>query len=201
MIMASTKYIAALVLGVFICSANAALVERLDGLAFYDDVTDLTWAQDAYATSGAYYDVKGYVYSSTIGGIGGWRLASVDVDGDDVIQRCSATVSTCFDNEFSYLYFGNGISVEDPGVFSDVRTVYWTDDRWYGGSNHAYSYHMSLTSHGHSMAYLYNAYYGWAVHDGDVADLPPVPSVPIPATFWLFGSALGLLGWIRRERR
>jgi hypothetical protein len=25
--------------------------------------------------------------------------------------------------------------------------------------------------------------------------------VPIPATVWLFGSALGLLGWVRRRKR
>jgi hypothetical protein len=30
--------------------------------------------------------------------------------------------------------------------------------------------------------------------------LPPA-IVPIPATFWLFGSALGLLGWVRRRKR
>jgi hypothetical protein len=29
---------------------------------------------------------------------------------------------------------------------------------------------------------------------------PVVPSVPIPATVWLFGSALGILGWMRRNK-
>lgn len=33
----------------------------------------------------------------------------------------------------------------------------------------------------------------WAVHDGDVG------VIPIPAAAWLFGSALGLLGWMRRR--
>ena len=28
----------------------------------------------------------------------------------------------------------------------------------------------------------------------------PIPPVPIPATVWLFGSGLGLLGWIGRKR-
>jgi hypothetical protein len=34
----------------------------------------------------------------------------------------------------------------------------------------------------------------WAVHDGNVG------VIPIPAAAWLFGSALGLLGWIRRKK-
>jgi hypothetical protein len=35
--------------------------------------------------------------------------------------------------------------------------------------------------------------FAWAVRDGDVA------VVPIPAAAWLLGSALGLLGWMRRR--
>jgi hypothetical protein len=32
-----------------------------------------------------------------------------------------------------------------------------------------------------------------------LTDLPPPSIVPVPTAFWLFGSALGLLGWIRRK--
>ena len=35
----------------------------------------------------------------------------------------------------------------------------------------------------------------WAVHDGN----PGGAVIPIPATVWLFGSALEMLGWIRRK--
>ena len=37
--------------------------------------------------------------------------------------------------------------------------------------------------------------YAWAVRDGDVG------AVPVPAAVWLFGSALGLMGAIRRETK
>ena len=34
----------------------------------------------------------------------------------------------------------------------------------------------------------------WAVHDGDIAAV-----IPVPAAVWLFASGLGLLGWLRRR--
>ena len=34
----------------------------------------------------------------------------------------------------------------------------------------------------------------WAVHDGDIAAV-----IPVPAAVWLFASGLGLLGWMRRR--
>jgi hypothetical protein len=37
--------------------------------------------------------------------------------------------------------------------------------------------------------------FAWAVRDGDVG-----PAVPVPPAVWLFGSALGLLGWLRRKK-
>ena len=37
-------------------SANAALIERLGGLAYYDTEADLTWLADANAGAGSAFD-------------------------------------------------------------------------------------------------------------------------------------------------
>jgi hypothetical protein len=45
---------------------------------------------------------------------------------------------------------------------------------------------------------------GFIYHDFSVAPLmtvsDPLPEIPVPAAVWLFGSALGLLGWMRRKK-
>jgi hypothetical protein len=46
-----------------------------------------------------------------------------------------------------------------------------------------------------------NTSYAGFLEDYPDIDDAPVPTIPIPATFWLFGSALGLLGWMRRRKR
>jgi hypothetical protein len=35
--------------------------------------------------------------------------------------------------------------------------------------------------------------------DGECSDWIAPPVIPVPASVWLFGSALGLLGWMRRK--
>jgi hypothetical protein len=42
--------------------------------------------------------------------------------------------------------------------------------------------------------------YVWTLPSADTVTLDIVSTVPIPAAVWLFGSALGLLGWMRRKK-
>lgn len=76
--------------------ANAALVSRLGGLAYYDDVANLTWLADANAAVGSAYDTwapgtgrmswanaNAWAASLNVAGVTGWRLPdTVDVGND-----------------------------------------------------------------------------------------------------------------------
>ena len=76
--------------------ANAALVSRLGGLAYYDDVANLTWLADANAAAGSAYDTwapgsgrmtwanaNAWAASLNVAGVTGWRLPdTVDVGND-----------------------------------------------------------------------------------------------------------------------
>jgi hypothetical protein len=182
-------------------SAQAALIDRGGGF-IYDDVLDITWTQNAningqdnwdnqiaWADSLSIYDsVRNVTWDD-------WRLASVDVNGDDTIIYCknvlnqiSATELACRDNELGYMDVYNAGSL---GEFTNIQyDWYWSDTEWAPNTNGAWA---SLFSRGLPDYRDKSAeYYAWAVRDGDV--------VPIPASVWLFGSALTGLGWIRRKQ-
>lgn len=73
-------------------SANAALIERLGGLAYYDDVADLTWLADANYAQTSGYDANGrmtwadanaWAAGLEVAGVTGWRLPdTIDVGND-----------------------------------------------------------------------------------------------------------------------
>lgn len=70
--------------------ANAALISRLGGLAYYDDVADLTWLADANAGAGSIYDdlqiLPHGTFGTTTDGLMSWAsanawAASLNVEG------------------------------------------------------------------------------------------------------------------------
>lgn len=182
------------------CSANAALVERLGGLAYYDTEADLTWLADAnYAMTSGYdadgrmnwADANAWAASLDIDGVAGadgWRLAISDVS-------CSS--HNCTGSEMGNLFYnvlGNSAgSLTNTGPFSNVGSLYWsateyapiTDNAWYFDM---YSGYQAIRWKGDTV-------YAWAVQSGDVG------AVPVPAAVWLFGSGLiGLIGLARRKK-
>ena len=186
-------------------SVNAALIERLGGLAYYDDVADLTWLADANAagTKMTWSDANAWAAGYSVGGVDGWRLAdTLQPDASCSIQ--SGTVSygyNCTGSEMGSLFYGalgnTSGSLTNTGDFTNVQSGgYWsaseyapdTSIAWYFGKGDGLQYINYKT---------YN-YYAWAVQSGDVS---AASVVPIPAAVWLFGSGLlGLVGMARRKK-
>lgn len=65
-------------------TAQSALLERLGGLAYYDDVTNLTWLADANAagTQMNWVDANSWAADLNVVGVTGWRLPDTNpIDG------------------------------------------------------------------------------------------------------------------------
>ena len=196
----STKLCASILVLGMVSTAVAAVVapleSRLGGLAFYDPNLNITWAANANINGPATLEANGDP-GLIIGGIGGWRLPRVDVNGDNNIVDCSGGgVAGCTDNEMGFLYWEEGITFFSPGVFSNIQNCcYWAEEHNpfnLGGLIFDFgSGSLGRAGGGDLMNQ-------WFVHSGDVIDIP----VSQPGSIALMGLGLvGLLGLGRRQRR
>lgn len=115
----------------------------------------------------------GSLYYSTLGNAGA--------------ESSSGSQNSCGVNSAPYWCLTN------TGPFSNLSgDGYWSGEENVAYSSTAWSFDFGggLQSAEHKSV---NIQHAWAVLDGDIA------AVPIPATVWLFGSALGLMGWMRRK--
>ncbi len=190
-------------------TAHAALVGVLpatvggtDYQAYYDDQLDISWTANASINGRDNWDNQlAWAANLDIDGVTGWRLPSMDVNGDDFIVSCSTDQATCKDNEYGHLFnygagavFGSGISGSSPGPFSSVQTSsYWSSSELISNSSQAWLHNFFIFGQG-TFAKSGDEF-AWAVHSGNVS------AVPVPAAAWLFGSGLmGLLGLARRKK-
>ena len=202
--MTKFKYITAIFLLYFASSANAALIERLGGLAYYDDVADITWLTDANAGQGSGYDVNGdgrmvwdqaiaWVENLNVVGVTGWRLPESDT--------CKGY--NCTGSEMGNLFYnvlGNvsadnaGPGLRNRGPFMNIGpSLFWTGTEYALDTDSVWYFYMDTGSQSTiSKAFEYHT---WAVHSGDVA------LIPIPASLWLFGSGLIALAGLSRRKQ
>ena len=171
--------------------ADAALVSRLGGQAYYDTALGITWTADANINGLMNWaDANAWVGSLTVGGVGGWRLPSVDVDGNGTVVDCStASELACRDNELGYMFFQNGVNVSNPAPFSNLMPEFYWSGTVSSPANpfRAWVFEFStgfLLADGQPT----DLDRAWAVYDGDIG------AVPLPAPLVLFAS--GLLGLI-----
>ena len=211
-----------------VVSADAALLSRMGGAAYYDDVLDITWLADANYAQTSGYDVDGMMSwdeaQAWVGslntndylGSSSWRLPGLidnDSNGCDYSYDgtdCGYNVDTS-GSELAHLFYETldnlgwadtsgsaqtGWGLIETADFANIQAgYYWPGTEYATNVNLAWVFNMEygFQDFGNKL----NTFYALAVADGDFGATANV-AVPVPASIWLFGSALGFLGWMRR---
>jgi hypothetical protein len=101
------------------------------------------------------------------------------------------TEAQCRDSEYGYLFEQYGITGATPGLFTNVQiSNYWSSTEYVQAPD---GEAWRIAPNFPFPDFKFQRFSAWAVRSGDVA------AVPLPAAAWLFGTALGLLGWPRRK--
>jgi hypothetical protein len=207
--------LSAAVLSFITVPSHAALISVLGGQAYYDDVADLTWLQDANAagTAMSLADSKAWAAGLNIDGVTGWRLPDTPQPDSSCSQQGGGgswgASFDCTGSEMGDLFYNvlggtAGQSIQDSNngnlaLFGNVQLAfYWsgTDGSILGSPDGAWIFDFNEGFQGccGNNGQSPNVY-AWAVHAGNVGE------VPVPAAVWLFGSGLlGLIGVARRKK-
>ena len=192
------RIILMLVLSFLSVGANAALIDRGEGF-IYDDVLDVTWAQnaningvDTWANQMAW--AAGYSQTHTVyGTFDDWRLpttlqpdASCDVQSGGVSSGLDCTGS-----EMGHLFNVDGIS--SFGTHNLYAINYYWSGTVYAPAPSAAWFDGILTDGWQGYAAQTQSLYALAVRDGDIAPIPE------PSAAVLLG--LGLSGLAASGRR
>lgn len=205
-------------------SLQAALIERLDGLAYYDDVADLTWLSDANYSATQYINSEGMIgdadgrmtwndanawaASLNIGGVTGWRLPDTiqpDATCDNQFEGVISSGFNCSGSEMGNMHYNVlGGSVNNGGVITLTPNA-----NYFLFSNIQRFDYWSETEFidRNDIAWIFNFVglqqgtsknsdrYAWAVQSGDIG------AVPLPPAVLLFGSGfITLIGLAKRKK-
>ncbi len=212
------KVIAGIILLFVFASAGAELLGRLpataggtDYQAYYDTQADLTWLADTNAsrTNMSWSDANIWAENLNISGAGSWRLP-VTAQPDPNCTRqdfLGSRGSNCILSEMGNLrdnVLGGQIGLSltpthnaNYDLFINVKPVgyYWTATTVSLDPDFAWAYSIDSGDQSFGQKTNTTSLWAWAVHDGDVSGV-----VPVPAAVWLFGSGLiGLAGIARRK--
>jgi hypothetical protein len=178
-------------------NVQAALINRGGGM-IYDQGYDLTWLQDANMAGAMNWDqATDWANELDFAGYTDWRLPIV-------IETAGFLPA---DSEVGHLFNEMGASAgtelayshnEAFNLFENIMMGrYWTATE--GAPEDSNVNAWAFTTTGLQSYYPKNNdnHYAWAVRDGDVVST--IPTVPVPASIWLFGSAL--VTFLAVERR
>lgn len=205
---------------VFAGATQAALLERVGGLAYYDTDLDISWLADANLAASLDFGVAGIAADGAMArltadqwigamnaagylGISDWRLPTVlQPDADCSHQYLGNSYGfTCVGSELGHLFYlelggqaGHSIGAvhnDSYELFSNVQESYYWSSFYTVNPSHAWAFNF-----GNGELDLHGKtanYYAWAVVDGDIGE------IPVPAAAWLLGSALVALRLVRRK--
>ena len=207
-------------------NTNAALVERLGGLAYYDTETDLTWLADAnYAMTSGYStygdmnwsDANTWATGLEVSGITGWRLpGTVDVGNDgatysNIYQGVDFGYNITSHSELSNMFYnvlGNTAYYDTNGNGPQTNFGLVNTGPFSNIQSGQYWSSTELAGYEEFSAWYFFMHAGNQYHDTKSYNFfawavhdGDVSAVPVPAAVWLFASGLiGLIGFAKRKK-
>lgn len=215
-----TMLATALFLGITL-SAQAALISRLDGQAIYDTDRDITWLADANLAASNSFGIGGIdanggmdwntanawiaaLNASNHLGVSDWRLPfTPELDASCSDYPVYSTGMGCRGSELGHLYYDElggepyvGIGAADPFVNLQGDPFPWFFWSTAGAQDDGDAWYFSFRHGGQSLTTMDRLdKHVWVVRDGDIGE------IPVPAAGWLLGTALGVVGALRRRQR
>ncbi len=192
-------------------SVDGALLSRLNGSVFYDDVANLSWLADANFAFTSGFDDDGrmtwtqandWASGLIVEGVSGWRLPDT-AQPDTGCSGQSGDFSAgygCTGSELGNLFYNvlGGESNQsittthnpDYDLFSNIQSNrYWSATTQLPADS-GNAWQLSFATGYMNGTAIESNNYAWAVQSGDVGLSRPLLTVPLPGAFVLYGSGL-----------